>query len=66
MNKTRQAPESAEIRAQRSPDPVQEARANRGAGDEPIQEAMEQAADVAEKTGGLGELDPGQPAFSVA
>ena len=57
MSNTRQAPESAEIRAQeevRTQD--EEARANRGAGDEPIQEAMEQAAEVAEKTGGLGEL----------
>jgi predicted PurR-regulated permease PerM len=57
VSNTRQAPESAEIRAQeevRTQD--EEARANRGAGDEPIQEAMEQAAEVAEKTGGLGEL----------
>ena len=55
VNKTRQAPESAEIRAQeevRTQD--EEARADRGAGDEPIQEAVEQAAEVAEETGGLG------------
>ena len=60
MNKPRQAPESAEIRAQeevRTQD--EEARADRGPGDEPIQEALEAAAEVAEKTGGLGE--PGRP-----
>ena len=60
MNKPRQAPESAEIRAQeevRTQD--EEARADRGPGDEPIQEALETAAEVAEKTGGLGE--PGRP-----
>ena len=41
MNKPRQAPESAEIRAQekvRTQD--EEGRADRGAGDEPIQEAL--------------------------
>lgn len=60
MNKPRQAPESAEIRAQeevRTQD--EEARADRGPGDEPIQEALEQAAEVAERTGGLGQ--PGRP-----
>ena len=57
VSNTRQAPESAEIRAQeevRTQD--EEAREDRGAGDERIQEALEQAAEVAEKTGGLGEL----------
>jgi hypothetical protein len=60
VNNPRQAPESAEIRAQeevRTQD--EEARADRGPGDEPIQEALETAAEVAEKTGGLGE--PGRP-----
>jgi predicted PurR-regulated permease PerM len=60
VNKPPQAPESAEIRAQeevRTQD--EEARADRGPGDEPIQEALETAAEVAEKTGGLGE--PGRP-----
>jgi predicted PurR-regulated permease PerM len=55
-----QAPEAAEVRAQegvRTRD--DEAREGRGPGDEPIQEAMEKAAEVAEKTGGLGE--PGRP-----
>ena len=60
MNTSRQAPESAEIRAQekvRTQD--DEARADRGPGDEPIQAALEEAAEVAEKTGGLG--SPGRP-----
>jgi len=55
-----QARESAEIRAQEEvrfqDGPTRE---DRGPGDEPIQEALEKAAEVAEKTGGLGE--PGRP-----
>ena len=57
MNKSRQAPESAEIRAQekvRTQD--EQARDQRDPGDARIQEALETAAEVAEKTGGLGEL----------
>jgi predicted PurR-regulated permease PerM len=60
VNKASQAPESAEIRAQeevRTQD--DEAREERRPGDEAIQEAMEKAAEVAERTGGLGE--PGRP-----
>jgi predicted PurR-regulated permease PerM len=60
VNKASQAPESAEIRAQeeiRTQD--DETREKRGPGNKPIQEALEQAAEVAEKTGGLGE--PGRP-----
>ena len=60
MNKPRQAPESAEIRAQeevRTQD--EEAREARDLGDERIQEALDTAAEVAEKTGGLGQ--PGRP-----
>ena len=60
MNKTSQAPETAEIRAQeevRTQD--EEAREERDPGDERIQEALETAAEVAEKTGGLGQ--PGRP-----
>jgi predicted PurR-regulated permease PerM len=60
VNNSRRAPESTEIRAQeevRTQD--EEAREDRGPGDEPIQEALEQAAEVAEKTGGLG--SPGRP-----
>jgi predicted PurR-regulated permease PerM len=60
VNKTRQAPESAEIRAQeevRTQD--EEAREERDFGDERIQEALETAAEVAERTGGLGQ--PGRP-----
>ena len=60
MNKTRQAPESAEIRAQeevRTQD--DKAREERGPGPDRIQEALETAAEVAEKTGGLG--TPGRP-----
>jgi len=56
----RQAPEATEIRAQeevRAQD--DEARENRGPGDEPIREALETAAEVAGKTGGLG--TPGRP-----
>jgi predicted PurR-regulated permease PerM len=55
-----QAPEATEIRAQeevRTQD--DEARDDRGPGDEPIREALEKAAEVAEKTGGLG--TPGHP-----
>jgi len=60
VKSTRQAPEAAEIRAQekvRTQD--DETRDERGPGDEPIQEALEKAAEVAEKTGGLG--TPGRP-----
>ena len=60
MNKTRQAPESAEIRAQeevRTQD--EEARDERDLGEDRIHEALETAAEVAEKTGGLG--TPGRP-----
>ena len=60
MNKTRQAPESAEIRAQeevRTQD--DEASKDRGRSDDRIQEALDTAAEVAEKTGGLG--TPGRP-----
>ena len=60
MNKTRQAPESAEIRTQeevRTQD--DEARDERGPGQDRIQEALDTAAKVAEKTGGLG--TPGRP-----
>ena len=60
MNNTRQAPEVAEIRAQeevRTQD--DETRQVRGPGKERIQEALETAAEVAEKTGGLG--TPGRP-----
>ena len=60
VNSYRQAPEATEIRAQeevRTQD--DEIRADRGAGDDRIQEALETAAEVAEKTGGLG--TPGRP-----
>ena len=60
MNKTRQAPESAEIRAQeevRTQD--EEAREERNLGEDRIRQALETAAKVAEKTGGLG--TPGRP-----
>ena len=60
MTNTSQAPEAAEVRAQegvRTRDDA--AREGRGPGNEPIQEAMDKAAEVAEKTGGLGE--PGRP-----
>jgi predicted PurR-regulated permease PerM len=55
-----QAPEAAEIRAQeevRAQD--DETREERRPGDEPIREALQTAAQVAEKTGGLG--TPGRP-----
>jgi predicted PurR-regulated permease PerM len=60
VSKASQAPESAEIRAQeevRTQD--DQTRKDRGPGDEPIREALDKAAEVAEKTGGLGE--PGRP-----
>ena len=60
MNKTSQAPEAAEIRAQeevRTQD--EEARDVRDRGEDRIHEALERAAEVAEKTGGLG--TPGRP-----
>ena len=60
MDKTSQAPEAAEIRAQeevRTQD--EEARDERDRGEDRIHEALERAAEVAEKTGGLG--TPGRP-----
>jgi predicted PurR-regulated permease PerM len=57
VNRPRQAPEEAEIRAQeevRTQD--EEAREDRAPDQDRIQEAMETAAEVAEKTGGLGTL----------
>ena len=60
MNKTSQTPESAEIRVQeevRTQD--DEASEERGPGESRIQEALDTAAEVAEKTGGLG--TPGRP-----
>ena len=57
MNRSRQAPEDAEIRAQeeiRTQD--EEAREDQAPGADRIQEALEEAAEVAEKTGGLGTL----------
>jgi predicted PurR-regulated permease PerM len=60
VNSSQRAPEATEIRAQeevRTQD--DEARDDHGPGDEPIQEALEKAAEVAEKTGGLG--TPGRP-----
>jgi hypothetical protein len=65
VNKPRQAPESAEIRAQeevRTQD--EEARDERDLGDQRIQEALETAAEVAEKTGGLGQ--PGRGGHPAA
>jgi predicted PurR-regulated permease PerM len=60
VNRPRQAPEDAEIRAQeevRTQD--EEAREGQGASEDRIQEAMDTAAEVAERTGGLG--TPGRP-----
>ena len=60
MNSSRQAPEATEIRAQeevRSQD--EEAREHGDLGEDRIKEALETAAEVAEKTGGLG--TPGRP-----
>jgi len=60
VSSSRQAPETTEIRAQeevRTQD--EKAREDRGPGDEPIREALEEAAEVAGKTGGLG--TPGRP-----
>ena len=57
MNKLNQAPESAEIRTQekvRTQD--EEARDQGDPGNGRMQEALEEAAEVAEKTGGLGDL----------
>jgi len=60
VNSSRQTPEAAEIRTQEEVRAQgDETRHDRGPGDEPIQEALERAAEVAEKTGGLGE--PGRP-----
>jgi predicted PurR-regulated permease PerM len=60
VNRPSQAPEEAEIRAQEEvrtqPD---DAREDRDPGQDRIQEALEAAAEVAEKTGGLGR--PGRP-----
>ena len=59
MNKPQSA-ESAEIRAQEKVRTQDDGDGNgRGPGDKPIQEALETAAEVAEKTGGLG--TPGRP-----
>jgi predicted PurR-regulated permease PerM len=60
VNRPRQAPEDAEIRAQeeiRTQD--EEAREDQAPGTDRIQEALEEAAEVAERTGGLG--TPGRP-----
>jgi predicted PurR-regulated permease PerM len=60
VNRPRQAPEDAEIRAQeevRTQD--EEAREGQGASEDRIQEAMDTAAEVAERTVGLG--TPGRP-----
>ena len=60
MNNARQAPEATEIRAQeevRTQD--DQAREDRGPADDRIQEALDTAAEVAERTGGLG--TPGRP-----
>jgi len=60
VSSSRQAPEATEIRAQeevRTQD--DEAKRDRGPGDEPIREALETAAEDAEMTGGLG--TPGRP-----
>ena len=61
MNRYRQAPEDAEIRAQEEVRTQDEgAREDQAApGEDRIQEALEEAAEVAEKTGGLG--TPGRP-----
>ena len=60
MNSTRHAPEAVEIRAQEEVRTQEdEARQDQAAGDDRIQEALETAAEVAEKTGGLG--TPGRP-----
>jgi predicted PurR-regulated permease PerM len=60
VNRSRQAPEDAEIRAQeevRTQD--EEAREDQASGEDRIKEALETAAEVAERTGGLG--TPGRP-----
>ena len=60
MNRSRQAPEDAEVQAQeevRAQD--EEAREDQAPGEDRIQEALETAAEVAERTGGLG--TPGRP-----
>ena len=60
MRNASQAPEAAEIRAQeevRTQD--DETWEDRGPGEDRIQEALETAAEVAERTGGLG--TPGRP-----
>ena len=60
MNSHRQATETAEIRVQEEVRTQDEAaREERGPGEDRIQEALETAAEVAEKTGGLG--TPGRP-----
>jgi predicted PurR-regulated permease PerM len=57
VNRPRQAPEEAEIRAQEEVRTQGEvAREDRAPDQDRIQEAMETAAEVAEKTGGLGTL----------
>jgi predicted PurR-regulated permease PerM len=60
VNRRRQAPEDTEIRAQeeiRTQD--EQVREDQAPGADRIQEALEEAAEVAEKTGGLG--TPGRP-----
>jgi len=60
VNSYRQAPEATEIRAQEEVRTQEdEARPDQGGGEDRIQEALETAAEVAEKTGGLG--TPGRP-----
>jgi hypothetical protein len=60
VKSSRYAPEAAEIRAQEEVRSQEdETRPDQGAGSDRIQEALETAAAVAEKTGGLG--TPGRP-----
>ena len=60
MKSSRYAPEAAEIRAHEEVrTQEEESRPYQDAGDDRIQEALETAAEVAEKTGGLG--TPGRP-----
>ena len=71
MNHTREAPGAAQIRAQQAPEAAEirargrvrtqdnGTREDRGRGEDRIQEALETAAEVAERTGGLG--TPGRP-----
>jgi len=61
VNRSRQAPEDVEIRAQEEVRTQDEGarEAQAAPGEDRIQEALEEAAEVAEKTGGLG--TPGRP-----